>query len=304
MSTHIHVCQQLDKPFKFWKAELYMMLGQIELWKKFYDKPTKLYCDSNTLHIIESIGILDAWDEVDSTLLDEPIDINKTQFWSSGKIRVMQAQETQYVMSDLDFICFEDLSKTDLFFHDLGVYHKEMWLFNNVYASPREKLKEARFKMDVSTCWISNPFNMAFIYMGDTLLNKDYTRNAIGYMKNASKLESHKFNRDQYTVFAEQQMLAAITGSNDYSYKLLISGTYKDGGKWFSNRDGIWKLGDTWRHSMHLWLDKYNFAARPDKQEWYIEVIMDKINAIDPEIHDRIQNKLSQLDTYNEYLRL
>jgi hypothetical protein len=304
MVTHIHVCQQLDKPFKFWKAELYMMLGQIELWKKYYDAPTKLYCDSNTKQIIESIGILDAWDEVDSTLLDESIDINKTQFWSSGKIRVMQAQQEPYVMSDLDFICFEKLSRSDFFFYDLGVYHKEMWFLNNVYSSPREKLKEAKFKPTVSTCWMSNPFNMSFVFMGGMVLNKQFTENSINYMKEASKIESPKFNRNQYTVFAEQQLLAAIVGSNGNSYKLLVSGTYRDKGKWYHNDEGLWSLHDNWKHSMHLWLDKYNFAQSPDRQEWYIETLMDKIYSIDPEIHDRIQLKLSQLDTYNEYLRL
>lgn len=304
MNKHIHVCQQLDKPFRFWKAEVAMMLGQALLWKKYYNKPAYLYCDSNTYQMFKHLDILDAWDVVDLSVLDETIDINKTRFWSAGKIRVMSVQTEPFVMSDLDMICFENLTNTNFFKVDFGAYHKEMWFLNPVYSCPKSKMKEVGFKPNANTSWWANPYNVAFIAMNNMELNKVFTENSMAYMKKASMVQSPKFTNNQYTVFAEQYLLAAIISGNHYTTECAIAATYQDHGRWINNCNGMWTLQENWKHSIHLWLDKYNFNANSGREHWYIDTILEKIEQIDSSISDFIKDKLSSISDYNQYLRM
>lgn len=304
MRKHIHVCQQLDKPFKVWKAEIAMMLGQALLWKKYYNKPTHLYCDSNTYQIFKDLDILDAWDVVDLSVLDETVDINKTRFWSAGKIRVMSVQTEPYVMSDLDMICFDNLSNTHFFETDFVAYHKETWFLNPVYAWPKNKLKEVDFKPSVKTSWFASPFNVAIIAMNNMELNQQFTENSLQYMKRASALSPPAYTNNQYTIFAEQYMMSAIVNGNGYESDCLIAATYLDHGRWINTRKGLWSLRENWKHSMHLWLDKYNFNAGSAREQWYIDTILAKLNEIDPKISEWIANKLSNVSSYKQYLRM
>lgn len=304
MNRLLHVCQQLDKPFRFWKAEVVMMLGQALLWKKYYNKSTHLYCDSNTYQMFKNLDILDAWDAVDLSVLDETIDINKTRFWSAGKIRVMAVQTEPYVLSDLDLICFDDLTNTDFFKKDFAAYHKETWLFNPSYSKPKAKMKEAGFKPSVKTSWFANPFNVAFIAMNNMELNQQFTSNAMEYMLRASKIESPKWKNNQYTIFVEQYLLSAIVKANKYTSTCAIAATYLDHGKWYRTSNGMWSLDENWKHSIHLWLDKYNFSAGSERESWYINMILERLEEIDPTISTYIKNKLSKISEYNQYLRM
>ena len=190
MITHIHICQQLDKPFKIWKSELYCTIAQCLLWKKLYKWPTKLYCDNATYQVFKSLDILEIWDEIDTDLLNQTTSINKTRFWSSGKLLVMNSQTKPYMMSDLDFVNFTDMFQFNLFNgYDLGVYHKELWFMNSAYAKPREKLKEVDFKPKQKLNFWANPFNMGSFYMGDMNLNKEYTERRNLLVSELNKME-------------------------------------------------------------------------------------------------------------------
>ena len=304
MNKHIHVCQQLDKPFRFWKAEIAMMLGQALLWKKYYNKPAWLYCDSNTYQIFKDLDILDSWDAVDLSVLGETIDINKTRFWSAGKIRVMAVQTEPFVISDLDLICFKDLSNSSFFDVDFGAYHKESWLLNSAYSNPTDKLNEANFKPMVNTSWFANPFNMSFVAMNNMKLNAEFTTTSLDYMLKASNLLAPKYKNNQYTIFAEQYLMAAIVKANNYSNTQAIAATYCDKGMWLRSCKGMWSLKDNWNHSMHLWLDKYNFEVDSVREQWYINLILDRLKEIDSSIYSYIKDKLSRVSQYNQYLRM
>lgn len=294
MVTHIHVCQQLDKPFRIWKSELYFTIAQALLWKKFYNWPTKLYCDNNTIEIFRSLDILDIWDQIDTSLLSETTQINKTRFWSSGKLSVMNAQTENYMMSDLDFVCFTDLFNYNLFNgYDLGFYHKEMWFRNKAYDNPRQKLKEVNFKPNQNLNWWANPFNMGTFFMGDMSLNKKYTEIALEYIKRASNLESPKFKNDHYTIFAEQYLLAALARGGKYNVTPMIKAKYQSGGKWHRSYEGFWDLHGNQEYAMHIWLDKYNFKRNPTKEDWYIFFILNKLEEIAPEIKAYILDKIN-----------
>lgn len=294
MVTHIHVCQQLDKPFRIWKSELYFTIAQALLWKKFYNWPTKLYCDNNTIEIFRSLDILDIWDQIDTSLLSETTQINKTRFWSSGKLSVMNAQTENYMMSDLDFVCFTDLFNYNLFNgYDLGFYHKEMWFRNKAYDNPRQKLKEVNFKPNQNLNWWANPFNMGTFFMGDMFLNKKYTELALEYIKRASNLESPKFKNDHYTIFAEQYLLAALARGGKYNVTPMIKAKYQSGGKWHRSYEGFWDLHGNQEYAMHIWLDKYNFKRNPTKEDWYIFFILNKLEEIAPEIKAYILDKIN-----------
>lgn len=303
MNKHIHVCQQLDKPFKLWKAEVVTMVGQALLWKKYYNKLTYLYCDSNTSKILEDLGVLDVWDVIDSTSLDETIDINRTRFWSSGKIRVMSMQTEPYVMSDLDMICFDNLHDSKFFNVDFGAYHRELWLMNAAYSNPRGKLNEARFKMKCKSSWFANPYNMSFIAMNNMELNRQFTSNSLEYMVKASQIETPSYKNNQYTVFAEQYMMAAIIKANNYTNLCAIKAAYQDNGLWFNTCKGMWSLQDNWNHSIHLWLDKYNFATTVGREDWYIDLILTKLEGIDHSIANTVKGKLSNFSRYKQYYR-
>lgn len=305
MITHIHICQQLDKPFKIWKSELYCTIAQSLLWKKMYHWPTKLYCDNATYEIFKSLDILEIWDEIDTDLLNQQTNINKTRFWSSGKLLVMNTQTEPYMMSDLDFVNFTDMFRFNFFNgYDLGVYHKEPWFMNSAYAKPKEKLKEVDFKPKQKLNFWANPFNMGSFYMGDMNLNKKYTELSLEYINRASQLESPKFRNNAYTVFAEQQLLAALISESKYKYTCMLAANSKDGGKWFKSNSGFWNLKDSHDYAIHLWLDKYNFKNNPSAECWYIELISNKLEKIAPEIKQFILNKFEiiNLECNKQYL--
>lgn len=304
MVTHIHVCQQLDKPFKLWKSEIYCTIAQVKLWKKLYGWPTKLYCDSNTIKIFQSLGIIDIWDSVDTELLDSQNQIDKTRFWSSGKLLVMQAQKSPYMMSDLDFVNFTNMFDYNFFNgYDLGVYHTEDRYATNAYKNPRTKLREVGLRPPRFMWWHADPFNMGTFFMNDMQLNKEYTTFSLEYISRASKLESPKFTNNQYTVFAEQQVLAAMVKWRGYKVAKLLNATYTDGFKW-KESTGLWDINEERDHAIHLWLNKYNFAYTKD-EDWYIYTIMTKLKEIDEKAHDWIMDVITEdnLDNNKQFLK-
>lgn len=305
MITHIHVCQQLDKPFKIWKSEIYFTISQALLWKKLYKWPTKLYCDTNTIEIFKSLDILDIWDQIDDTLLSETAQINKTRFWSSGKLSVMNAQKNPYVMSDLDFVNYTDMFDYNYFNgYDFGAYHYEARYSANVYKNPKQKLLEVNMKPLKWMWWFADPINTCSFYMGNMELNKKYTEFSLEYIKRASKLENPSFTNNEYTVFAEQQVLAAILKFSKYKYTTMLAGTYHDGFKWKKSK-GLWSLEDGQKHAMHLWLDKY-FFAKNNKEQEYIDKLYKVLKNIAPEIIEYIDSKLTSdiLEKNKQFIRI
>jgi hypothetical protein len=270
-----------------------------------YKWPTKLYCDNATYQVFKSLDILEIWDEIDTDLLNQTTSINKTRFWSSGKLLVMNSQTKPYMMSDLDFVNFTDMFQFNLFNgYDLGVYHKELWFMNSAYAKPREKLKEVDFKPKQKLNFWANPFNMGTFYMGNMDLNKEYTELSLDYINRASQLQSPKFRNNDYTVFAEQYLLAALISKSKYNYTCMLAANFKDGGTWLKSNSGFWNLKQSYDHAIHLWLDKYSFKHDPNKQQWYIDMIVDKLTDIAPEIKDFILHKLTDnnLENNKQYL--
>jgi hypothetical protein len=270
-----------------------------------YKWPTKLYCDDATYQVFKSLDILEIWDEIDTGLLNQTTSINKTRFWSSGKLLVMNSQTKPYMMSDLDFVNFTDMFQFNLFNgYDLGVYHKELWFMNSAYAKPREKLKEVDFKPKQKLNFWANPFNMGTFYMGNMDLNKEYTELSLDYINRASRLQSPKFKNNSYTVFAEQQILAALISKSKYKYTCMLAANFKDGGSWFKSNSGFWNLKHSCDYAIHLWLDKYTFKDNPNKQSTYIELILNKLDVISPEIKGFILNKLTDtiLENNKQYL--
>lgn len=305
MITHIHVCQQLDKPFRIWKSELFFTIAQSLLWKKMYHWPTKLYCDNATYEIFKSFDILDIWDSIDTELLSSDIGANKTRFWSVSKLMVMNAQTEPYVMSDLDFVNYTDMFKYNYFNgYDFGAYHYEARYGASVYKNPRAKLKEVGMKPLKGMWWFAKPINMASFFMGNMKLNKIYTDFSLEYIKKASALENPTFTNNEYTVFAEQHALAAILKFSKYDYTMMLGGTYKDGFKW-KRSDGLWPLEEYQDHAMHLWLDKYNFAKN-GREPWYINELFKKLDELAPEIREYIECKLTPevLEKNKQFIRL
>ena len=79
----------------------------------------------------------------------------------------------------------------------------------------------------------------------------------------------------------------------------MLGANFKDGGKWLKSNSGFWSLKESYDYAIHLWLDKYSFKHDPSKQEWYIELILNKLEDISPEIKSFILNKLTDLNLEN-----
>ena len=127
-------------------------------------------------------GITELFDEVNDTLLDEPVEIDKEVFWASGKILAQRITSGPTITFDLDFRIYDDISKFGILDGDVGC----LWLEeinNEFYGRPENMLKYSKLNWDFK--WLENSLNVSFLYLKDENFKNEYCDLAIEFMKSS-----------------------------------------------------------------------------------------------------------------------
>lgn len=219
-----------DGSFKQSKPELMCTVSCVLFIKHYYPNFKRVFfVDKFTKEYYNQFGILDLFDEVNDTLLDEPVEIDKDVFWASGKILAQRITSGPTITFDLDFRIYEDISKFGILDGDVGC----LWLEeinNEFYGRPENMLKYSKLNWDFK--WLENSLNVSFLYLKDENFKNEYCDLAIEFMKssfgripkNLDKVQNNKF-----ILFLEQYMLYQLSIKNQKNIKLLIDDFYPIG---------------------------------------------------------------------------
>ena len=212
-----------DGTFKQSKPELMCTVSCVLFVKHYYPEFKRIFfVDDFTKEYYNQYGILELFDEVNNTLLNEPINIDKEIFWAASKVLAQRITPGPTITFDLDFRIYDDISKLGIFDSDVSC----LWLEetnNEFYGKPENLLRYPNLKWDFN--WTNNALNVSFLYLKDEDFKNKYCDLALDFMKssygripkNLGKVQNNKF-----ILFIEQYMLYQLSLVHNQKVKLLI----------------------------------------------------------------------------------
>jgi len=212
-----------DGSFKQSKPELMCTVSCILFVKHYYPEFKRIFfVDNFTKEYYNQFGVLELFDEVNDTLLNEPIEIDKDIFWAASKILAQRITPGPTITFDLDFRIYDDISKLGAFDGDVGC----LWLEeidNEFYGKPENLLRYPNLKWDFN--WTNNALNVSFLYLKNEDFKNKYCDLALEFMKssygkipkNLDRLQNNKF-----ILFIEQYMVYQLSFKHQQKVKLLI----------------------------------------------------------------------------------
>ncbi len=216
-----------DGSFTQTKAELMCTVSCVLFVKQYYPEFKRIFfVDDFTKEYYNQLGVLELFDEVNNTLLNEPIKIDKDIFWASSKVLSQRITPGPTITFDLDFRIYDDISKLGVFDGDVSC----LWLEeinNEFYGKPENLLKYPRLDWDFN--WTDNALNVSFLYLKDEDFKNRYCDLALEFMKssygripkNLDRVQNNKF-----ILFVEQYMLYQLCLIDNQKVKLLIDDFY------------------------------------------------------------------------------
>jgi len=216
-----------DGTFKQSKPELMCTVSCVLFVKHYYpDFKRIFFVDNFTKEYYNQFGILELFDEVNDTLLNEPIDIDKDVFWAANKILAQRMTPGPTITFDLDFRFYDDISKLGAFDGDVGCFWFEE-IGNEFYGKPENLLKYPNLKWDFN--WTDNSLNVSFLYLKDEEFKKLYCDLALEFMRSSyGRVPKNlgKIPNDKFILFVEQYMLYQLCLVHDQKVKILIDDFY------------------------------------------------------------------------------
>jgi hypothetical protein len=128
-----------DGSFTQTKAELMCTVSCVLFVKQYYPEFKRIFfVDDFTKEYYNQLGVLELFDEVNDTLLNEPIKIDKDIFWAASKVLAQRITPGPTITFDLDFRIYDDISKLGVFDGDVSC----LWLeeINNEFYGKPENL--------------------------------------------------------------------------------------------------------------------------------------------------------------------
>ena len=216
-----------DGSYKQSKGELLCTVSNLAFIKHYFPTfHTILYVDRFTKRYYESFGITELFDEVNDTLLEQSIDIDKRVFWDAGKLLAQRETKAPLLTLDLDFWIFSDISKLGIFDSDISCLWIEE-LDYNFYADPKDIMKISELNWGFN--WDKYAANVSFLYLKDNEFKNIYCNMAINFMRTMFNKIQWNPNHDEntkYILFAEQYMLNQLAKKYGKGMKVLIDNFY------------------------------------------------------------------------------
>jgi hypothetical protein len=269
------------------KAFLYT---SILTWKHFYPNDiTNLYCDTESKQIIEEIGIINLWDNVNTEVLDKKqYDFDQNAFWASSKLKVINEIKAPFVIIDLDLFIKNKFIPDEYWQND--VVGNFMEITTNHYPEPR-KIKKYMDLPDFD--WDDNAVNVAFLYINNEQLRTEYAQTALDWMSVMTK-DGGQIN-GLNMVFCEQKLLWQLIKRQNLNHRFLFNQTlicHKD--EWIDNNLGIFPKIEEYKYATHFGPDKRR--AFDESNGYYIECkqnVLETFYKLFPHLSQNILNLLN-----------
>jgi|694.fasta_scaffold81763_4 hypothetical protein len=210
-----------DGSFKQTKAEVLCTASCVMFVKHYFPQfKTNLFVDNHTSKYYEQFGLLDIFDNVDNTLLNQDFGVNLKVYWAAGKIFAQSLFDGPTLMMDLDFRFFTEIDKLGFFDSDVSC----LWLEeieNEYYLNPKTAMSYTYLNWKLP--WDIYALNTSFLYFRNDFVRKKYCDLGIEYMRSNYKIlpsNMTKIENSRFMMFVEQYMLKQI--SNLYKQKITI----------------------------------------------------------------------------------
>jgi hypothetical protein len=250
---------------------LTMILSALK-WRQ-YNGPIKMITDDIGFYYLQTLGLLDLWDVMDGTTLNQIDDsIDPQTFWAAGKLFALRSMEQPCVMLDTDFIAWSQLNSEIKETH-CAVIHNES--LHEAYPDWHTFQIDSTFYIDPSWDKKTLPVNTAFAWFGVDEFRKLYTEMAIQFMRAAVQPN----NPITYMVFAEQRLLAVL--AQQCGIDLHIMDTLKN---LFDSKQ---------RMFTHLWGHKEKLRQNRALRRAFVKRISNRIVNDFPSESERLQRLLS-----------
>lgn len=248
-------------------------------WKKFQGR-IKLYCDKYFYQYIQTLGVSDLWDEIDTDTLSQlDSNVNHDTFWAYSKMYINSIQTEPFVSLDIDLFQTEDY---DYSTHDVIFLHKEKTdsqldlesNFNKVVTYPNYhkwdlfgKIFSKYPKLNID----NEAANVAMLAINNPKIYKDFFEFIKKFIINnwfdPTNIKTHQSERILNTIhssslmtFVEQRMFLYFINYKNYASKSVINQIYDVNKREFINDKGMINPGIT-----HLWGWKVSY--RNDKNK-------------------------------------
>ena len=202
----IWVLENINKGHNFFlpEIELLGLIASISNWKILYpETSTHLYCDSSVLEYLDKIKISDLWETIHTTELDSRDLIDRKPFWAASKIKVIKEIEAPFIIMDCD-LYFKDRCLDLESFSDFDIVTNQIEDGIGYYPTKRDPV--IKDMIDPFGYKSSHAFNVAFLYIGDERIRKEYTDLAYSWMEDLSTKNDESLN-GKCMIFCEQKML-------------------------------------------------------------------------------------------------
>jgi hypothetical protein len=255
-AEHIQFYSNLEKAFLY---------TSILTWKHFYPKHiTNLYCDNHSKAIIENMGIIELWDNVNTDILNKKqYNFDQTAFWASSKLKVINEIKAPFVIIDLDLFIKSKFIPEDYWQQD--VVGNFMEVTTNHYLEPYKIKKYINLP---NYDWDDKAINVAFLYINNENLRAEYAHTALKMMEDMTEKSSVLNGLNM--VFCEQKILWQLIKHYNLSHKFLFNETlvcWKD--QWVENSLGLFSKQNEYTYATHFGPDKRR--AFDESHGYYVE---------------------------------
>ena len=228
-------------------------------WKK-NNGPIHLYTSEKDRVFLEALGITKLYDQVNTTVLDEPDEIYWPHFGAACKMKVLNSiQEFPVAFIDNDLIYRDKIYIEDesiIYLHDESLFWKNYPPLS--FLNPREDYQFPDFKsLDTA-----NPINVGFFIINDKKLKEEYCALAMDFMHKNSNMPKRVSWAPESLItfwkplFVEQRLLGAVVENGDYKARQIFPYTY---------------IGDTLKWKCKSTQQEYNTLelANVEKVSWF-----------------------------------
>lgn len=200
----IWVLENIRKGHNFFlpEIELLGLVASISNWKNLYpETDTHLYCDSSVLEYLDKVEISNLWDNIHTKELDTIDRIDRKPFWAASKIKIIRNIQAPFIIMDCD-LYFKNRSIGIESFSNFDIVTNQIEDGVGYYPTKRDAaIKDMKDPFEYRS---THAFNVAFLYIGNEKVRKDYTDLAYSWMED---LSSKKDINGKHMIFCEQKML-------------------------------------------------------------------------------------------------
>ena len=252
-------------------------------WKKNNGKII-LYTDSPMEKYLGENNILNAWDEVNTEILDnferKYPNIDTTIFWSAAKFACYQEIKTPFVCVDTDLIVWKKLQfPLDLAF---SFSHWELVEEGDQNYPPLSAIKiPSHYNFHKECHYSTKATNMSITYLGNENFKNKFTTEAISFMTN-NKINCQNKYATPEILYMEQRIPLAISHEMGLNYEPIINSVWSPKqGKFieFDQRYGEYFLAtiDDTKPFTHLWFHKTYLQSNAKARNKYCRDLKKKI---------------------------